>query len=944
MAARRRVRPPAARSSSRRAAAARPAAAPAPAGGPLIEPAPEAFDEFGDRLSALEERDAAAEEGRGGPAYDPFDADDYGPGGPGGGKGGGGGGAEGGGGGGAEGGGGEGALEGGAKGGGGRGPDPYYWDEESQLGKDTDWGWRDEMFDQGSHHVTSEFVYVDPHVLTTPAIADIDGDGHDELVLAVSYFFDKDYYDDPAHAGELGGDVQKDKYVAGGVAVFDLHSRTLKWSQHLDLTTDATTFKAHMFSSPTLADIDKDGKLEIIVGTSVGFLYVLDCWGSARPGWPLQMGEVQGQPLAADVNGDGWLEIFVGDSLGNVALFDREGKEIWERHVKSMIAQGAIAGDLDGDRRLDIVFGATDGSVHALRGFDGQPLPNFPYKTRGRCAARGGRGFLRGRVLPPYQHVAIMSFDGLLHVIDGSTGCGHTVDIGEASYAAVLVDDLDGAGELDLLVSTMNGNIFALGTASAYHPLKTWPAQVQYANGQVARSNYFGAFATPQSRVARDVAGQTMRLNIEIVDKRATLGPGGALVNASRGGPYNVTAILRGVGVAEMNAGDAPVIGVADVFATTGSHAIELPCPRTRTTATVRVELRDASGLLYIDEFALSFHVHFHKLLKYLITLSRLISIPGPIELRSHGDTMMGESAPSGTRKRRAVKHAKRNASAPLYSLLLPENLLSIYLLLDKPDRSSFRLTSRHCRGATAPLLRTPAALAAIKPQHLPAAARTFAAAPVTSVTLFGLDPITAPFTLTDTPQLAVALRSLAAFPGLTHLRAVALPRLLRAMGLAADAGGAPFCNLQRLELLCTGAAAGLPTLGSGLPENTPMRAIAALAPHLPRLRALRLVAPSAPRKGERLLQGLAALEELELGGVASCGNAAVLLASAPRRLAALALTDATRGVKDLSFLAAATHLTRLEVGREGPRGPWRGCLQRALGNRASAWAAVRQN
>ncbi|KAI8464347.1 MAG: hypothetical protein J3K34DRAFT_492220, partial [Monoraphidium minutum] len=166
-------------------------------GRPLIEPAPEAFDEFGDRLSALEERDAAAEEGRGGPAYDPFDADDYGPGGPGGGKGGGGGGAEGGGGGGAEGGGGEGALEGGAKGG------------ESQLGKDTDWGWRDEMFDQGSHHVTSEFVYVDPHVLTTPAIADIDGDGHDELVLAVSYFFDKDYYDDPAHAGELGGDVQK---------------------------------------------------------------------------------------------------------------------------------------------------------------------------------------------------------------------------------------------------------------------------------------------------------------------------------------------------------------------------------------------------------------------------------------------------------------------------------------------------------------------------------------------------------------------------------------------------------------------------------------------------------------------------------------------------------------------------------------------------------------
>lgn len=34
--------------------------------------------------------------------------------------------------------------------------------------------------------------------------------------MSVSYFFDSDYYDDPAHANELGKDVQKDKYVAGG--------------------------------------------------------------------------------------------------------------------------------------------------------------------------------------------------------------------------------------------------------------------------------------------------------------------------------------------------------------------------------------------------------------------------------------------------------------------------------------------------------------------------------------------------------------------------------------------------------------------------------------------------------------------------------------------------------------------------------------------------------
>lgn len=45
---------------------------------------------------------------------------------------------------------------------------------------------------QVAHPFESEYVYVDPHVLCTPNIADIDGDGHEEIVVAVSYFFDRE--------------------------------------------------------------------------------------------------------------------------------------------------------------------------------------------------------------------------------------------------------------------------------------------------------------------------------------------------------------------------------------------------------------------------------------------------------------------------------------------------------------------------------------------------------------------------------------------------------------------------------------------------------------------------------------------------------------------------------------------------------------------------------
>jgi len=62
---------------------------------------------------------------------------------------------------------------------------------------------------------------------------------------------------------DLGG------YVASGVVCFDLHTRTVRWRQHLDLSTDGTAAKAFTYSAPTLADLDGDGKLEIAIGTSM---------------------------------------------------------------------------------------------------------------------------------------------------------------------------------------------------------------------------------------------------------------------------------------------------------------------------------------------------------------------------------------------------------------------------------------------------------------------------------------------------------------------------------------------------------------------------------------------------------------------------------------------------------------------------------------------------
>lgn len=63
-------------------------------------------------------------------------------------------------------------------------------------------------------------------------------------------------------------------------------------------------------------------------------------------------------------------------------------------------------------------------------------------------------------------------------MVDGVSACADTVDIGETSYSMVLADDLDGNGHLDLLVTTMNGMVYAFETRANYHPLRTWTSQV----------------------------------------------------------------------------------------------------------------------------------------------------------------------------------------------------------------------------------------------------------------------------------------------------------------------------------------------------------------------------------------------------------------------------------------------------------------------------------
>ncbi|WP_153110920.1 DUF4214 domain-containing protein [Propionivibrio limicola] len=124
-----------------------------------------------------------------------------------------------------------------------------------------------------------------------------------------------------------------------------------------------------LWSSPVTADIDGDGKLEIIYGTGNFFhdgrgsyIKVWEDDGSLK--YTLRThGQTFATPLVADLDNDGSLEIIAATLDGYIHAWDRYGQEIFNTPSRTFyntahnpIFSAPIAVDLDGDAKLEILY------------------------------------------------------------------------------------------------------------------------------------------------------------------------------------------------------------------------------------------------------------------------------------------------------------------------------------------------------------------------------------------------------------------------------------------------------------------------------------------------------------------------------------------------------------------------------------------------------------
>ncbi|MBN2172049.1 MAG: VCBS repeat-containing protein [Candidatus Krumholzibacteriota bacterium] len=346
-----------------------------------------------------------------------------------------------------------------------------------------------------------------------------------------------------------------------------------------------------------LADLERDGDLEVLAGSTDNLFYVWEHDGTLRPGWPVDFGyQIQSKAAAADLDGDGDLEILIAVKSGQLHILRHDGTPLAGWPQPTGFTYGFLSPsvyDLDDDGTPDVLLGG-GGSVRVWNA-DGVPRSGWPQSVSGSVSGTLAIGDLDGDPAPEIFAVAtsgnLYGFDA-----DGTPLAGWPAAFGlSSSYAAPAIGDLDGDGAREICVV---GYVF--GQYTEIHafrgdgsPLPGFP--VSTPSSQTYSCPVLGD-ADGDGDLELFNAGKIMGDAIYAWDHRGAVLPGWPVAGGSNMEGSAIVVDFDGLPGMEMAVGDNSGPGLIYGYNLDGSVATDFPIPKPGISGPNSPEVGDVDG------------------------------------------------------------------------------------------------------------------------------------------------------------------------------------------------------------------------------------------------------------------------------------------------------------------------------------------------------------